>query len=155
MSKTVIERPMRYTKPYYPPGYGFWTSNVIVVENQLMDLSRPVSKLADEYFDVTHIVSTVNDMMENFKTTEEILRNIETNDEISLNSSYGRFWIEIGCRLDTNEVDRFRSELASAMVNTIVNGMTYRLRLTPDEETEKRMKAFVAIVNSCFTIKWM
>ena len=148
---------LRYQKPYYPKGTGFWTDNVVAVENQLMNMSLSVSVLADKYFDTTHIVSTVNETMEYFKTTEEIMDKIrnENDGEITFDDSYFWFWDAIGCRKDAEAVERFRSELASAMVNTIVNGMTYRLRLTSDEKTKKRLEEFVAAANGCFTIKWM
>ena len=190
-----IHRPYnRYPKPFYPKGYGFWCINVIQVENQFVSNTN-LYELAEKYFDVTRILTEVDDMMEHFKTTDqniegchdeyvenhlqhvfdeyymekynynrdEVLeKNIRNEEDLKyemtdlvMNDEEMNFWYKIGCRKNVDAVENFKSDIASAMANTIVNGMAYRLCLTPNEEISKKLKQFVEVVNKNFTIKWI
>jgi len=98
----------------------------------------------------------------NYNRSEILEKKIRTKEDLKyemtdlvMNDEEINFWYTIGCRKSVDAVENFKSDIASAMANTIVNGMAYRLCLTPNKEISEKLKEFVKVVNKNFTIKWI
>ena len=164
------ELPKRFPKPYYPDGYGFWKSTILSMESAFQSPDSDMKDLLS-YLDIDQIKHKIDSMLEFFKTTEEDFVNhmLETRpeltevniDELMTYDKETIFWMNIGCRKSPEAVEKFKSDIASAIVNTIVNGMEYRLDMTTTLNTSAKMEvidkldAFITLAEENFKITWM
>ena len=90
-----------------------------------------------------------------YKTDEDIRYEISVEMEWNHKRAQN-FWTTIGCRKDAEAVNDFKRKIVSAMVNTIVNGMRYHLRLVDKtNDAFRRLERFIEQVNQTFTIDWV